>query len=195
MGGSNTSINNVGGDSLARGVIKDVHGAVALSAGETIESRRGVSLGNGVRDRNTSIGFNVGDLISAVHAHDHVIIGINSHGAPGVHLERVDFSGKQVASETALAKVALLDSGGEHSFLGVDGSIVEGVIVDDDVAIGDDILGSWVDDWKAHKGVGVSRSCNGGGRQGSSKRRSQQKQTSFEGGEDCHVEVLLICSV
>lgn len=63
-----------------------------------------------------------------------------------MHLEGVDLSGEQVAAEASLSEVALLEGGGELGLLGGDGLGAKGVVVDDNVAVGDDVLGVRVGD-------------------------------------------------
>lgn len=147
VGDSDTSVDDVGSDASASSVVKDVVLGTKVSVGEANKTRGGVGLSNeSALGLDNGIGLDVGDLLGGKDGLDHLIVGVESHGAPAVHLEGVDLSGEEVAAEASLSKVALLNGGGELGLLGGDGLGAKGVVVDDNVAVGDDVLGVRVGD-------------------------------------------------
>lgn len=147
VGDSDTSVDDVGSDASASSVVEDVVLATSISVRETDKARSGVGLSNeGVLGLDNGIGLDVGDLLGGKDGLDHLVVSIESHGAPVVHLEGVDLGGEEVAAKASLSKVALLDGGGELGLLGGDGLGAKGVVVDDNVAVGDDVLGVRVGD-------------------------------------------------
>lgn len=147
VGDSNTSVDDVGSDASASSGVEDVVLATSISVRETDKARSGVGLSNeGTLGLDNSIGLDIGDLLGGKDGLDHLVVGIESHGTPVVHLEGVDLSGEEVAAEASLSEVALLDGGGELGLLGGDGLGAKGVVVDDNVAVGDDVLGVRVGD-------------------------------------------------
>lgn len=146
VGDSNTSVDNVGSDTGASSGVKDVVFATNISVRETDKARGGIGLSNESLGLDDGISLDIGDLLGGEDGLDHVVVSIESHGAPVVHLEGVDFGGQEVAAEASLSEVALLDGGSKLGLLGGDGFGAEGVVVDDNVAVGDDVLGVRVGD-------------------------------------------------
>lgn len=119
--------------------------------GQADETGRGVGLHDGGAGLDLGVGLDVLDFVGVEDVVDHDVVGIEDHGAPRVHLQGLDLGGKEVAHEPALADVALLDGIGEGVDVGVDGVVVKGVVVHDNVPVGDDVEGIGVVDGQAHE--------------------------------------------
>lgn len=152
VAGADASINDIGGDALAGGFLEHVGLTVGGAARQADEARRSVGLSHHV-DGDPGVGLDVGDLGRLVDVHDHGVVGVESHGAPIAHAERHYGGGEGVARQTAFANVTLLDGSSERSLPGVDGVIVKGIVVYDNVSVGYDISGLGVRDGDAEDGV------------------------------------------
>lgn len=149
-----TSVDHIGHNALASGVVKDVGILVGLSVRKTVETWGGVDLGDGTAKLDMGIGLDVGNFVSIEKVLDHQVVGIERHGSPLVHLERVDGGGKVQAVEASLVEVSLLDGHGKRGLLGADGIIVEVVVVEDDnVLVGNDVLGIGVREHGSEEGA------------------------------------------
>lgn len=146
MGNADAGVDNVGSHARSSRVVEDVVLTTNVLVGETDQARGGIGLGNEGGVLDLGVGLDVSNLLGVEDALDHVVVGIEGHGTPGVKLEGVDLSGQQVAEAITLSEVALGDGGSKLSLLSRDGGITEGVVVDDNVAARDDVLGVRVDD-------------------------------------------------
>ena len=174
-------VDNIGSDACARRVIEDVALSTELAVREAVQAGRGVGLHDGLAGRDPVVALNVGDLVSVVDLRDHEVIGVEGHGAPLVHLEGVDLGGQRVALETSLVQVALLDGGGEVRLLGIDGIVVEGAVVDNNVAVGDEVVGPSVDDGQARDAGAALATVDDIRRQGSHERRQGEEDGQKRG--------------
>lgn len=146
VGNADAGVDNVGSHARSSRGVEDVVLTTNGLVGETDQARGGIGLGNEGGGLDLGVGLDVSNLLGVEDALDHVVVGIEGHGAPGVHLEGVDLGGQQVAEAVTLSEVALGDGGSKLSLLSRDGFIAEGVVVDDNVAARDDVLGVRVDD-------------------------------------------------
>lgn len=150
MGSADAGVDNVGRDAGSTSGVKDVVRATDFLVGKADKARGSVDLGNEGIGLDLGVSLNVSHLFSVVNALDHVVIGIKRHGTPGVHLEGVDFGRQEVAAEASLANVALLDGGSKLGLLGRDGLVAKRAVVDDNVAVRDNVLSVGIGD-EAHK--------------------------------------------
>lgn len=141
VGGPDTSVKDVDSDTFAGGVVKDISITASLLVGEAVEADGGIRLSQQDIGRDLRIRLNVLDLLGVVDILNHVIVGVEHDGAPLVEVEGVDLCGEQVADGGALAEVAPLDGPRDAGDAGLDGVVAVGAVVDDDVAVGDLVLG------------------------------------------------------
>lgn len=146
MGNADAGVDNVGSHARSSRGVEDVVLTTNVLVGETDQARGGIGLGNEGGVLDLGVGLDVSNLLGVEDALDHVVVGIEGHGAPGVKLEGVDRGRQQVAEAVTLSEVTLGDGGSKLSLLSRDGGITESVVVDDNVAARDDVLGVRVDD-------------------------------------------------
>ncbi len=139
VGGADASVDNIGGDALAGGIVKNIGLGTDLAVRDAVQARRSIGLCNHGLCGNPGVGLDVVNLVGVEHVHEHVVVGVEDGCAPGIHLEGRDFGRKKLAAKATLAQVALLDGGGEDGLLGVNSILGKGVVVDDDVAVGNDV--------------------------------------------------------
>lgn len=150
MGNPNASVDNVSCDVGASRVVEDVVLSTDGLVGEADQARGSIRLGNEGGVLDLGVGLNVSNLFGVKNVLDHDIIGIEGHGTPGVHAEGVDGGRQLVAEETSLSEVALRDLSSKLGLFGRDGLLAKRVVVDDNVAVGNDVLGKGVGD-EAHE--------------------------------------------
>ena len=141
MRGQNAGVDHVGGDITAARVVENVVVLASFGMGDADEPGRGVGLRNGNRGLDCGIRLYISHFLLPEHAEDHLVVGLEGDGAPRVEVERQDVVGQYLAREGALSQAALLDGRDDHGLLGVDGGIGKAVVVDNDVAVRDLVLG------------------------------------------------------
>lgn len=159
MCGQDARVDYVRGDALAGGVVEDVASGAGLGVAYPGQAIGGVVLlleGGGLDVR---VGLDVGDHGLGVDGVHHEVVGIEGHGAPPAHLERVDRRGQRPPVERPLVQVALGDRRLHRQLVRVDVVVAERVVVHHDVRVRHDvrILGVDVVDEDAQARSGLLR--------------------------------------
>lgn len=92
-----TGVDNVGSDTFASGVVKDIVVGAGFGVRNAVKTRRRVGLGDGGVGGNLGIGLNPVDLVRLRKGVNHVIFGVENSGAPVVHSHGVDGGRERLA--------------------------------------------------------------------------------------------------
>lgn len=179
VGGTDTSVHNVSSDALSSRTVKEItilSGTVMAEAGQ---AGRGARLKLADIELDDGILLDVADLLGGIDLIDQGIIGLQSHSSPLVDLEGLDCRRKDVVGQwAALPNVALGDHARNAGLVGKDLIIAEGVVVDHDELVGDEVLGIGVGD--GHTDIEPLGLGEGGGR---SSRHPKGRQSNAQGNK------------
>lgn len=197
-------VDDEGGDALACRVVKGVGGPPGLCRRQAGEAGGGVLLGDEGVEADIGVGLDVGDLIGAVDLEGGGVVGLEAHGSHAADGEGVDCHAEHaVVYGGALADVALGDGIDPVGLVRGNDIIIEGVVVDDDELVGDDVLGISIHNRQTETlrfpGRGRGRGSQGEGGQkgkGGEKRSrygshgdGQKKKKSINNGGDGGVKM------
>lgn len=140
-------VDDEGGDALAGRVVKGVGGTPGLCRRHAGEAGGGVLLGDEGIEVDIGVGLDIRDLVGTVNLDGGGVVGLEAHGSHAADAEGVDCHAEHtVVYGGALSDVALGDGIDPVGLVCGNGVIVEGIVVDDDIFVRDDVLGISVHD-------------------------------------------------